>query len=151
MMNGTNERQRVKDSSTIKEYIKQGKKKTLTHYNSSILATLSDDNSIEYPIQNVLYEYMDELNNMKTPYDISDSEMLRYKMRPDLFCYDKYGNTDIEWVILAINNMMSPKDFTIKNIYYIDPTYMSRVVGMIVNAENDYITANRNNYTGERF
>lgn len=150
MMNGTKERGRIKDTYNIEDFIKEGKKKTITHYNSSILGSI-ENSDIEYPIQNVVYEYLDELNSLKTQYIMSNEEFNKYKMRPDLFCYDKYGTMDIEWVILAINNMMSPKDFSLQTIYYIDPTYISKIIGMITNAENDYILANRNNYKDGRF
>ena len=52
------DRGEIEDTNTLEETIIEGYKKELTHYNMSILA-ISEDSSVEYPINNLFYEFLD--------------------------------------------------------------------------------------------
>lgn len=140
----TDERPVFTDVHTIEEANDIGRDIDITHYNLSILRKL--DNDIEYPTSTILDDYMDELLLMSIPYEMSDDEFRRYNMRPDLFCYDKYGSLDMDFIILALNNINKDIEFTRKTIRYIDPEDMDEIISNITGSEEEYIESNRLNY-----
>lgn len=141
------DRKKLEDNYTMSATISAGSKKAITNYKTSILAAVKDgDDIIEYPTNNLLYEYLDEINPVRSVYNMTEDEYTRYCMRPDLFCYDIYGDQDLEWIILALNNILSPSDFTKKSVYYINEQYISKLMSTIINAENNYMIYNRSNY-----
>ena len=141
------DREKLNDKHTLTDTINMGAKKSITNYKTSILAAVREGvDIIEYPTNNILYEYLDEIKPVRSVYKMTDEEYLRYQMRPDLFCYDMYGDQDLEWIILALNNILSPADFVKKTVYYISPQYMTKLMSNIINAENNYTIYNRNNY-----
>lgn len=142
-------RKDFKDVSTMRETITNGKKLTITHYNTSTLFKIDDE--IVAMDDNIIYHYLDELNSVKYEYRMTIDEKSRYYMRPDLFCYDKYGDFNLEFIILAINDILSDKDFTKDVVYMIDPDYMVDLVSEIINAETNLIRINRNNYKNGAF
>ena len=140
------DRGEIEDTNTLEETIIEGYKKELTHYNMSILA-ISEDGRVEYPINNLFYEFLDILATAYSIYTIDNPlEKSRYKYRPDLFAYDKYGDKDLDWVVLAINGIMSAKDFTMNEIKVIDPEYLVPILSNILNAGQEYKDSNRLKY-----
>ena len=128
------------DDSTISETINTGNGKSVTQYNTSILTSIDN---IEYPTTNIIYEYLDELQSQCIKYTFTDLEFSRYNMRPDLFCYDKYEDQDLAWIILALNDIISPKDFTKKTILMLDPDDIMDIISDVINAEEVLISTNR--------
>lgn len=144
------EREEFEDNYTLTDNIVEGIKKELRFNNMNILA-ITEDGTVEYPIDNLLYGFLDDILPATQIYEVIDpSEIKRYYMRPDLFCYDKYGDIDYEWVILALNGILSPKDFTIKKIKVIDPEYLSEILANILSAEDNYKRINRNEYKNQK-
>lgn len=137
------------DTSTMEQTIAAGKKLTITHYNTSTLFKIDDE--VIATDDNIIYQFLDELNSVKYEYTMTTDEQSRYFMRPDLFCYDKYGDFNLDFIILAINDIMSDKEFTKSTIYMISPDYIIGLITEIINAEKNMIQINRNNYKNGAF
>lgn len=150
MLNDMDEvRDSVDDVATIEETIENGNEITLSYINTSILRKLQmdgTDDSIDVPDTNVCYDYLKELLAVADKIELSDDEYAKYKYRPDILSYDLYGTTTYEFILLAINKIISPKYFTKKKIYVIDSEYIEEVLTDIYNAEQEYITLNRADY-----
>lgn len=141
------DRNEFEDYSTVSETISKGSAlSTLSYYNTSILQKIDD---IEYSDHNIIYDYLDELLSISTVIELSDLEYLKFEFRPDLLSYYIYGTTDYDFVILALNGLLSPKDFTKKKLRLLDSANMNTIINKIYNAENTYITRNRQNYISE--
>ena len=69
--------------------------------------------------------------------------MNKYKYKPWLFVYDVYGNSDLEYIILRINNMITAKDFNKSTILVFTGDTLE-MINKIQNAEKKYIRMNRN-------
>ena len=95
---------------TIDQFI-QCQSDTNVCYNN--LSFIDQRNSIKYNTYNVLSDYIDEIREdycMKIKLD--KDQMFKYKYKPKLLCYDIYGETELAFIILIINDMCSVKDFT---------------------------------------
>ena len=44
---------------------------------------------------------------------------MKYHMKPGHWCKEKYGTSDLSTIILRINNIFHPKDFTMNKIKYL--------------------------------
>lgn len=141
----TDERQMISDTSTIEDTVEAGSNITITDYNLSLLRSI-DDNTIEYPFQNLLDEYADELKAFCIEHELTDEEFRKYKYRPDLFAYDLYGIIDYEFIIMKLNGINKQIDFDRKKVKYIDPDTLEELLGSITNAEEELLTANRETY-----
>lgn len=136
------ERNSFKDVSTLSETIQNGTGKSITLYNTSILSKVEN---VEYSISNIIYDYADELNAAKELYTLSDSELSRYSMRPDLLSYDIYNNLEYEFIILFLNDIIDPREFTKSDVYLIDIDTLNSILESIVAKEEDFVNYNRNN------
>jgi hypothetical protein len=141
------DRNEFEDYSTVSETISKGSAlSTLSYYNTSILQKIDD---IEYSDHNIIYDYLDELLSLTSTIELTDLEYLKFEFRPDLLSYYVYGTADYDFVILALNGLLSPKDFTKKKLKLLDSDTMNTMINKIYNAENTYITRNRQNYLSE--
>ena len=129
----TDEREDFDDDSTIVDTILNGKDIEITSYNLSILRYMKDSN-IEYPISNILDDYISELILVSELYEMSDEEYDRYYMRPDLFAYDKYGYIDLDFVVLALNKMNKDTEFTRRTVKFIDRERLFQFISLILDA-----------------
>lgn len=144
------DRKELEDEGTIEGTIEKGKNVLLIYNNLALLRRLiNNDYNIDCPEDNVIYDYLSELKNATIKVELSNAQYLKYKYRPDLLSYDMYGTPIFEYVILALNDIISPKYFTKKKIYMIPEEYMDMLIGEIYDAEKDYITFNRNKYKEE--
>lgn len=141
------EREDFTDSSTVSDTITLGSAaSTLSYYNTSILQKIDD---VEYSQHNVIYDYLDELNSLTETVQLTDLEYIKFEFRPDLLSYYVYGTIDYEFVILALNGILGPKDFTKKKVKLLSAADMATIMNKIYNAESTYITKNRQNYINE--
>lgn len=138
------DREKFTDSSTVAETIRNKQvESSLSYYNTSILAKIDD---VECTSHNIIYDYLEELDALAYTIELSDLEYLKFEFRPDLLSYYIYGTIDYEFVILALNGMLSPKDFTKKKIKLLDSNDMNVMMNKIYNAETSYIRKNRQTY-----
>ena len=107
------------------------------------------ENKIDVPYDNILYMYLDELKSLSMKVKLNSTEMDRYKYRPDLLSYDLYGTTQYDYILLALNDIISPKYFDKEIVNIIDADYIELIVSSITDAEDEYIQLNRSQYTSE--
>lgn len=129
-------------SSTLQDFISLGEDDEFTHYNFSILELI--DNNIEVPLKNILEnDYLDELRTLAENVTLSDEEFRQYRYKPQLLSIALYDTPELYFVILAINDMISKKDFCEKTIKLISTDNMLQIINYIYNAEEEYIEDNR--------
>lgn len=127
---------------TLNEFISVGKSSsTVTYYASSILDQIK---GINYSIDNIVFDYMDELKQLRVKVKL-DQAQARYYMYDGVYMlsYDLYKTRDLAYLIMALNGVYNPKDFTMDTIYIIRPNNMQEVLSAIYNAEKEYIDINR--------
>lgn len=130
---------------TIKEFIAAGQSDDMTYRNFSILEKID---GVEFVDHNLIYDYLDELVKLSKEVYLTDADVIRYQYAPDLLAYHLYGSTQLDFVIMAANDIMDPKEFTLKSkkIKVIVPTMIKDFLSKIYNAEKAYININRSDY-----
>lgn len=151
MMNNTNKTLALgvtnypEKTSSVEEFIEMGSADDITYHNFSILEkfTKEDGVDIEYAINNVIYNYMDEIKDKVVELELSDDDYAKYKYKPKLLSYDVYKTTEIYFIIMAINGICSVKDFTKKKLKMLYTQDLIELVNQIYAAEQNRINYNR--------
>lgn len=120
-------------TTTIEEFIESGNGVTLTYFNLSFLDMVS--NGTWVAIRNAVSDYMEELRNAAVNVELTYEQQLAYFYKPKLLCYDVYGNPELYFVILLMNDMADVKEFTKPVIKMLKKEHMSELMGYIYNAE----------------
>lgn len=130
---------------TLSQFISLKDSDNITYPNFSIFNRSLNNEKIVYCIDNLIYTYMDEFNELKRVCTFTTEERLKYIYKPKLLAYDIYGTSESYFVILAINGMCNVKEFDLDNkkLYLLLPKDMSNIMSQIANAEDEYIKLNR--------
>ena len=126
----------LKSTSTLEQFIEAGSAVTISYANLSMLDETGD---IKIPIYNVVSDYLFELLGKSTTVVLNDQEFWKYKYKPKLLAVDIYGNAELYFVILMLNNMCSVKEFDIKRIKMLSKKDMSNLLGLIYSSEMDFL------------
>ena len=126
----------LKATSTIEEFIQAGSGITISYANTSMLDETGD---IKIPIYNIVSDYLFELLGKSTTVVLSDAEFWKYKYKPKLLAVDIYGNSELYFVILMLNNMCSVKEFDIKRVKMLSKKDMNELLGLIYSSEMDFL------------
>lgn len=118
---------------TIPQFIEAGKGVTISYYNMSFSEILS--NGTHVSTLNVVSDYLTELRNACVTVDLSKEEQNAYFYKPKLLCYDIYGNPELYFIILLINDMADVKEFTKPSIKLLKKDHMNTLISYIYNAE----------------
>ena len=76
--------------------------------------------NIDYVIANVVTtDYFQDLKDISVDVKLSDNEVLKYRYRPKMLSYDLYGNTELYYIILRLNDLYNIKDFPLSKKHLI--------------------------------
>lgn len=130
---------RPENTYTIEEFIEAGKGVVLTYQNLSLKNHIGEN--INFPFKNVFNDYIPDFihTSVIKTVQLSEDEFIKYKYRPKILSYDIYGTTDLDFVILAINRISTPKDFVHKKIKMISKNHLNELLTSIYNAEKGLI------------
>jgi GH18 family chitinase len=100
---------------------------------------------ITYDTYNTLTDYIDEIRDEYCiDVTLTTDQLEKYRYRPKLLCYDIYGNTELAFIILIINDMCNVKQFNKKKLKMLRKTDMQNVVKYLYNANNGVIKTYNN-------
>lgn len=125
---------------TLDDFISMKISDNMTYYNFSILEKI---NNVQHLDTNLVEVYLDELKKNIVNIKLSETEYSRYKYNPDLLAYDLYGSVQLDFVILLLNDMYDPKEFTKRSINLVYASDLSKFLNIIYTKENRYISQNR--------
>lgn len=125
---------------TLEQFILMKNADDMTYNNFSIYDKLDGQRVLE---TNLVDEYLDELTAICSIVELSNSEYKKYKYAPDLLAYDIYGSVQLDFVILAANDMVDPKDFNLKKIKLPTVSRLREFLNQVYGANSNWITKNR--------
>lgn len=127
---------------TLEEFASTGKESTsLDYYKTSILA---GDSIVHYSIDNVVYDYIDELKELAEELTLTDEQFSKYKYDGVfLLAYYLYGNRELAFIILLINGIYDSKQFNKRKVKLIRKEILMNFLNQVYNAEKEYIQRNR--------
>lgn len=132
-------------TATLPDFVDVGKGDEMTYTNFSILDRL---NGIEVVDHCIVDDYLSELRKLSVQIvGLTDAERKRYKYAPDLLAYDVYGSTQLDFIIMIVNGVATPTDFTMMGKLYLPKkSILKSFMSMIYNAEREYFYYNRTDY-----
>lgn len=128
---------------TLDDFISMQISDDMTYYNFSILEVID---GVEHLDSNLVEIYLEELKSQCISVQFSEEELKKYKYNADLLAYDLYGSVQLDFVILLLNDMYDPKEFTKKNVILPHSSTLSKFLNDVYSKEEGYIQQNRADY-----
>lgn len=125
---------------TLDEFIRTGKRLSLSHENNMLKYKLNDHTVI--PMRGLLHKYHNALQRYVIQHTMTDAEFARWKYQPKLLCRELYGTPELWADILFLNDMTSCVEFTKRGIK-VYSTLIIDAISEILMLYNKDITNNR--------
>lgn len=123
---------------TLTAFVNSKPSSQLSYHYLSLLEKDSKNN-IEYPVYNVISDYIQDLKKRCTEVTLSDKEYYTYRFRPKLLADYLYGNGELYFIILHLNDMWSVKDFDKRTLLLLPKTALSEILSSINASEKEFI------------
>lgn len=125
-------------SSTLEDFVVAGEEETITYHNLSLIEKAG---TIEFPIFNVIDDYIDDITALSEEIMVNDNIRAKYMYRPRLLCEDLYGNGELYYIILLLNGICNIKEFTMENnkLIIISKDHLKEVLKLIYKSEKSQI------------
>lgn len=130
--------------STIDDFVSKGDS-ILVKYSSLSLNEMMGDN-IEFPIFNVYDDYIEELKSISEIVELDKEDWMKYYQAPKLLANYLYKNSELDFIIMRLNGIYDPKDFTSKTIRLVNAKELSEFLSKVYNSNKKFIqTYNQDN------
>ena len=123
-------------TSTIAEFISFKNSDDISYNN---LSFRDKYDSIIYPIKNIIDDYIDELKELIVVVTMSKEEFLKYKYKPKILANDIYGNGELDFIIMRLNDICNAKEFDIQTVNLIKNDDLDDFLTAIYNANKEDI------------
>ena len=87
---------------------------------------------------------------MSQSVSLTDKEYYTYRFRPKLLANYLYGNGELYYIILWLNDIWSVKDFNFKKLKLISKTDLSEALSSINSSEREFINS-YNEFSSESY
>lgn len=125
---------------TLDQFINMKNTDSMTYNNFSIYGKIDGQKILE---SNVLDEYLNELVSISKIVKLTSDERRKYKYAPDLLAYDVYGSTQLDFIVLAVNDMVDPKDFNLKKLKLPTASNLNGFLNEVYSSNASWISKNR--------
>nr|DAE08580.1 MAG TPA: baseplate wedge protein [Myoviridae sp. ctwwN25] len=104
-------------------------------------------NGTKVSLFDTINDYLSELKAASVLVKFDDDQYRKYCYKPKLLCYDIYGNPELYFIILLMNDMADVKEFNKKTAYMLPKNYMSILTSYIYNSEKSAIDSYNTKYS----
>lgn len=128
---------------TISDFINMKSQDELTYSNFAIFDYKFGESFVE---ESIIDYYIKELKSICLKItSFTTEEIARYKYAPDLLSYDIYGTTQLDFVVLLCNGIISYHDFDFKKSYLMLPKArdLASLLSEIYNSESGWLAINK--------
>lgn len=129
------------DTYTVEQFIRANSNVTINYEKLSLIEKINDTQMVSY---NLLNDYKKEIDSVAVTVTLSDSDYLKYALKPKLLAYDIYGSVELHFIILFLNNICNIKEFNFRKIKMLRKDDLNEILSTIYNAESATIRKNRN-------
>lgn len=126
---------------TVEQFIATNSNSNINYEKLSLIEKMDNVYTITY---NLLNDYKDDLDKVAITINLNDDEYTKYAYKPKLLAYDVYGNVELYFIILFINNICNVKEFNNRKIKMIKKDDLHNILSIIINSEADILRKNRN-------
>ena len=127
------------ETTTIEEFIESGKSVSVDYMDLSFLDKVNNGTWVS--VLNVVNDYMPELKNACVTVELTEAQQWAYFYKPQVLCYDIYGNPELYFVILLLNDIADVKEFTKPKLKMLRKDHMSMLLSYIKNSESKAIAS----------
>jgi hypothetical protein len=131
---------KVSKTFTLDQFVNSKSSNDISYYSMSLLEKDSENN-IEYDVFNVVSDYMSELKAKAQEVTLSEIEYYTYRFKPKLLAHYLYGNQELYFILLWLNDMWSVKDFDLKKVKVLKSQDLSEALSSINAKEKSFIKA----------
>lgn len=123
-------------TSTIAEFISFKNTDDISYNNLSFRDRYDN---IVYPIKNIIDDYIDELKELVVEVTMSQEEYLKYKYKPKILANDIYGEPELDFIILRLNDICNMKEFDMQTVKLIKDDDLDDFLTAVYNANKEDI------------
>lgn len=124
--------------STLDQFIRSKPSNKMSYYSLSLLES-DPKHNITYDVYNVLSDYLPDLKAMSEEITLNEKEYYTYRFRPKLLAEYLYGNGELYFIILWLNDMWTVKDFDRRKIRLISKSKLSEALSSVNSSEKKFI------------
>lgn len=137
----------IKQTHTLQEFIEMSGS-IANKFDHKSFCMIEKRNGVEYPIYNVLDDYIEDLKEEAILITLSPTEIDTYKYQPKLLSDKLYKTTLWYYLILRLNNLCNVHEFTISNgkLYLIPYTTLKDLLSTIYSNEKTAISTYNSNH-----
>lgn len=131
-------------SAFIEEFVDGGDSITIKYSSLSLNDIFAG--YIEFPMFNVYDDYIDELKSICVKVNLEKEDYIKYYQAPKLLANDIYRNSELDFIIMRLNGIYDPKDFTFRQLLLppVDP--LNKCLSKIYTSNRKFIeTYNQDN------
>ena len=141
-MEYTYDYQKPQNTYTLEQFAACHSNTNISYHNLSFVDNIEH---ISFDAYNITSDYIDEIKDMCVTVRLTDMEYELYKYRPKLLCNKIYGNGELAFIIMIINDIYSVKDFTKRRLYMPNKDNMSDIIKYLINSNrNSILKYNKN-------
>lgn len=130
------------ETTTIEEFIESGKSISIDYMDLSFVDKMS--NGTWVTVFNVVNDYLEELKMACVTVELTEAQQWAYFYKPKVLCYDIYGNPELYFIILLLNDIADVKEFTKTRLKMLRKDHMSSLISHIFNSESRAIDTYNN-------
>lgn len=119
--------------STIESFVSGGDSVKVKYSALSLNDMMGDsDLMIEFPTFNVYDDYIDDFMNAATEVTLTDEQHRQYYQAPKLLANELYHNSELDFILMRINGVYDPKDFTFRKVKVINMDTLNDMLSKIL-------------------
>lgn len=127
-------------TSTLEEFVDSKTSSSISYQTFSLIELIDDDNlTIEFPAYTVINDYYDDMKKLAVTIELTEEQYQEYKYKPKLLANYLYGNGELSFIILMLNELVSAKDFDMRQVKLISKANLNELLTNIRSAEKDFI------------
>lgn len=127
---------------TIERFIDSASINQISYDKLSLFEKIEDEDSY-FLVYNVLNDYYDEIIDMSSWLVLTDEEYKKYRFKPKLLAHRLYGDPEIYFMLMFLNNVCNVKEFDFKRLRILRPNELNSVVSKIYNSNAELITSKK--------
>jgi len=126
---------------TLNEFINSKPTSEITYDLLSIYQLIGDTYLITH---NVLCDYKKEIFSLSKMVILDEEQYIKYEQSPAILAHDIYGSTELDYIILFLNNICDMKDFNKKKIRMMHADVLAEMLSDIYKNNQTILTKLRN-------
>lgn len=126
---------------TLEDFVDSKTSSSISYQTFSLIELIDYDKDIhiEFPAYSVINDYYDELKRLSVTIELTEEQYRMYRYKPKLLADYLYSNGELSFIILMLNELVSAKDFDLRQVRLISKSNLNEILTLIRSAEREFI------------